>query len=249
MPYVSKFRAAHPSFLQPDDGSVKLWRYLDLSRLVWLLGAKELAFVRLDKLDDRFEGSVTAQVFEAFKANPQNAEAMARIRPQMNALTFVNCWHANNRESEAMWRLYCGAHDGVALQTTYQKLDESLPPEVLLGQVTYLDYDVDQRPLDFNALTPMMHKRAAFEHEREVRALIWSSGFHIARKLQPEEFPPTPDDVFTLPWNAEDTVEHVFVSPYAHGWYRDAVAMVVEKFAPRLSNGLRWSQMKGAPLY
>jgi hypothetical protein len=70
MPYVSAFRKVHPSCPRPEDGSVKVWRYLDLPRLVWLLGKRGLAFARLDKLNVQFDGSVTRQVYEKLKANP-----------------------------------------------------------------------------------------------------------------------------------------------------------------------------------
>jgi hypothetical protein len=51
-----------------------------------------------------------------------------------------------------------------------------------------------------------------------------------------------------VPWDVEQAIEHVFVSPYAPEWYRDVVAQVLERFAPGLLPRLEWSEMKGAPL-
>ena len=35
--------------------------------------------------------------------------------------TLVNCWHQNEFESEAMWRLYSENNKGIAIQTTLQR--------------------------------------------------------------------------------------------------------------------------------
>ncbi len=243
MPYISPHRKPHASFPQPDDPSVKVWRYLDLPRFIWLLSTGALAFARVDSLEDPFEGSIPAAVYEQWKSN--NAELVATASRGLRKQAFVSCWHANNAESEAMWRLYCGPHEGIALQTTYEKLDASLPQGVFLGQVTYLDYECDtQAPHDTLAL--LMRKRQAFEHEHEIRALIW-----------PPEGPPglVPEDldeharVINVPWPAREFLEKIYVSPYAEDWYRDVVVSVMKSFAPDLIDRLTWSHMRGVPLY
>src|SRR5215213_4849035 len=158
MPYVSSHRPAHESFPQPEDASVRVWRYLDLPRFIWLLSTGALAFARVDSLEDRFEGSIPRAVYEEWKS--RNAELVAGVRRGLRKQCFVSCWHANNIESEAMWRLYCGSHDGIALQTTYEKLDASLPEAVYLGQITYLDYECDTSP-PRDTLSLLMRKRQA----------------------------------------------------------------------------------------
>lgn len=47
----------HPSFIQPKDGSIKIWRYIDFTKLVSMLSTQSLYFTRSDKLGDPFEGS------------------------------------------------------------------------------------------------------------------------------------------------------------------------------------------------
>jgi hypothetical protein len=54
--YISPHRSAHQ---QPINGSVKVWRYLDIERLISLLSSEELLFTRVDSLEDQFEGSIT----------------------------------------------------------------------------------------------------------------------------------------------------------------------------------------------
>ena len=245
MAYVSPHRGAHASFPQPDDPGVKVWRYLDLPRLIWMLSARALAFVRVDTLEDPFEGSVPQPVYDAWQANPENAPFLEHARSGLRRQMFVSCWHANNVESEAMWRLYCGSREGIALQTTYEKLDASLPSGVYLGRVSYLDYECAPDP-PRDPLGLLMSKRQAFEHEHEIRALIWPS--HSPDGL----IPPEVDDntqVINLPWAAEEFLDHIYVSPYSEEWYRDVVTTILDRFAPPLKDRLAWSRMRGVPLY
>src|SRR5215203_3143565 len=167
MPYFSRYRERHESFPQPDDPSVKVWRYLDLPRFIWMLSTGALAFARVDTLEDPFEGSIPSAVYDRWI--DQHADLVETAQKGLRKQAFVSCWHANNTESEAMWRLYCGSREGIALQTTYEKLDASLPAGVFLGQVTYLDYECDMQP-PRDRLGLLMRKRQAFEHEHEIRA-------------------------------------------------------------------------------
>ena len=98
-------------------------------------------------------------------------QAMADSNRKIRASSYVSCWHMNAGESEAMWRLYCGSSSGVALQTTYERLAASVDDDnVYIGLVRYADYDNDTIP-SRTVFDPVMHKRAAFAHEREVRVL------------------------------------------------------------------------------
>lgn len=54
---------------------------------------------------------------------------------------FASCWRASDDESEAMWQRYCPSGQGVAIQTTYAKLRDSLPDHTHIGLVSYIDHD------------------------------------------------------------------------------------------------------------
>ena len=143
--YVSPYRPPHESFPQPENGRIKVWRYLDLAGLVSLLMAKQLLLTRSDLFKDEYEGSVTRGVYEAWKRNRHNAAMFARFRPELKRMVWVSCWHANNDESEAMWRLYCPDDKGVALRTSYEALDRAVHPAAFVGKVTYADYSSNRR--------------------------------------------------------------------------------------------------------
>jgi hypothetical protein len=92
---------------------------------------------------------------------------------------FVNCWHMNDDESQAMWKIYAGENAGIAVQSTVGRLKEALrkvPFPVCLGEITYVDRDQYVRQWEGASRSPYMFKRKEFEYEREMRALI--SGEH-----------------------------------------------------------------------
>jgi hypothetical protein len=184
-------------------------------------------------------------VYDAWKANPANADLLEHAQRGLRRQMFVSCWHANNVESEAMWRLYCGSSDGIALQTTYEKLDASLPAGVYLGRVGYLDYECAPNP-PRDPLSLLMSKRQAFEHEHEIRALIWPA--RSPEGLLPRDLDEN-TQVINVPWAAEEFLEHIYVSPYAEEWYRDVVTAILDSFAPALKDRLAWSRMRGVPLF
>jgi len=63
----------------------------------------------------------------------------------INQCIAVNCWHANDCESEAMWRLYADNGKAVAIETSVDALKESIKSGmsghiVHIYPVKYLDF-------------------------------------------------------------------------------------------------------------
>jgi len=192
----------HPEFMAPDDLNAKIWRYMDLAKFLSMLDRRALYFVRLDKLSefDPFEGYYTNLniLFEKLKFedmsdewkessginDPKIFESIADMSTKSRDLvkyhrevTFVNSWHIKEHESAAMWRLYLNNDEGIAIQSTYQKFVEALADyedfEVYIGKIKYIDYEKEAIPMG-NTLSPFLYKRKSFEHEDELRSLIWT---------------------------------------------------------------------------
>ncbi len=240
-----EMRTSHPCFPQPATSSLPVWRYMSLAKLVSLLKARNLYLSRIDQFSDPYEGTTTPRTAEGIGEFLRRTGAKSPLADVLGFYeksrrgTFVSCWHANEHETEAMWRLYCGDGGGVAVQSTYGGLLEAIRwhQGVYIGQVRYVDYGIASFP-DANAFYPVMHKRAAFAHEREVR---------IVRYLpeSPTEEQPTG---LTLPVDLSSMCNAVFVSPSAPKYYFDAVHGVLEALAPGLEARLKWSQMNTPPL-
>ena len=160
-----------PGIDLPADPNARVWRYMSISKLDNLFSTASLWFARADQFDDKTEGIVPLQTATD---HPHVAAWINRRR----TLTFVNCWHANEYESAAMWEAYTGGDFGVAIESSVERLAgvlEQHRPIVYLGLVRYIDLTVDR--LDgwrraTNNYHPIMHKRRLFEGERELRAII-----------------------------------------------------------------------------
>ena len=109
-----------------------LWRYMDFAKFVSLLEHRALFFARADKLGDPFEGAwsdVNHKLLEQGKKAETNKDVsnwmeawslIARSARDQRRFTLVNCWHASDHESEAMWRLYSGVGYGIAVRTDFK---------------------------------------------------------------------------------------------------------------------------------
>ena len=73
-----------------------------------------------------------------------------------------------------MWDLYGQGSGIVAVKSTVEKLKEAVaesPLRIFLGKVNYVDWS--RAPWDNNALTMCFRKDLSYQHEAEVRAVIW----------------------------------------------------------------------------
>jgi hypothetical protein len=178
---MSPVAADHPQFNPPSDPDAPLWRYMSFSKFVSLLDRGALFFCRADKLGDPFEGSYPVKnkemrpIWEAEQGLPQGFLGQsAEYYALQRQWTFVNGWHMNEVESDAMWHRYSQAGAGVALRSTYNRLRRAFAAaeqEVFLGVVRYLNYETACFR-EGNALSPFVHKRSIFRHEYEFRALV-----------------------------------------------------------------------------
>lgn len=170
----------HRAFEKPNDENIKIWRYLDFTKLVSLLDKQALFFCRADKLLDPFEGSYSKaniqlrpKVYKGILSEKVQTK-LSDIYDYIRKCTIVNCWHISEHESAAMWKLYLKSDEGVAIQSTFKRLVESFNDylkDVYIGKVKYIDYKTDLIP-EGNLFFPYLHKRKSFEYEHELRAII-----------------------------------------------------------------------------
>jgi hypothetical protein len=215
---------------------VPIWRYMDFTKYAWLLDRRSLFFSRADLLGDPFEGSYSRanvalrpEVYgeHASVMMPQ-IEAMHRALPRF---TVVNCWHTNEVESAAMWRLYAISGAGIAIRSTFRRLTASFgpcPDAVYVGQVAYADYETDWIPegITFHSF---LHKRRSYEHEREIRAVRQKMPTNESNMidLSLESYP---DGGEAVPVDLPELIERVYVSPGAPTWLHELSRSVTRRF-------------------
>lgn len=225
----------HPSFEQPYNESLKLWRYMDFTKFVSLLENKSLFFNRADKFDDPFEGSTTRLNVAArdelnLKYDLQDDTSGAALK-EMRKYIAINCWHENEYESAAMWKLYLQSNEGIAIMTSWKSLKSSIIGEedVHIGKVKYINYDTDGIDVR-NFYNSYLHKRHSFEHEKEIRALVMK--FPISDVID-ERIPfeiETMDYGLNIDVCIETLIHRVYVAPSAPEWFFELTKSMIKKY-------------------
>lgn len=185
----------------PRANSV-LWRYMDFSKYVSLLSTSSLFFAGAGTFDDSLEGAQGIKsnkpvwdehyltfFNEAIKNPPDggvspleekdvNAKSLELLKQlefsgkHLRDKNYISCWHENDHESEAMWRLYSSyMENAVAIRTTYKDLSASINPKkrknIQIGRIKYINFKKEFSGVN----SAFWRKNISFEHEKEVRAL------------------------------------------------------------------------------
>lgn len=189
----------------PHDINAKIWRYVDLAKMLSILDKESMFFTRSDKFRDPFEG----------KYPLQNTEGKKTIDCKKD--TWINCWHLNKYESAAMWDLYQNSGYGIAIQSTFNRLENSLIgyPEIYISEVKYIDYKKNSIQ-DDHTLIPFLYKRKSFEHEKEIRAII--QGFS------------TNENGIYVETDIHNLVENIYISPLTPEWVVDIIKSITLKY-------------------
>src|SRR5690606_22581131 len=218
-------------FEEPTDPNVKIWRYMDFTKFVYMLEKSALFFPHVDDLDDPYEGELSKanrniRNFVYSRATNKTdikeiSKEMKRRRPNI----FVNCWHINKTESAAMWKLYAKSNEAICIQTTFSKYKRALPDIVKIGKVKYIDYDKDWIP-ETDYYFPFIYKRNSFEHEQELRGLIDTTEI-INGEIENIEV------VKKGVWikvNLYHLLDNIYVAPDSPDWFKSLVEKVKDKY-------------------
>ena len=234
---------------EPSDKTARLWRYLDLAQLLAILDRQELFFPSIATLaeGDPYEGEPILNKIQA--AREKGPEELRRFRLQVEVfkhLNFFNCWHMNDSESDAMWKLYVKGSAGVAIRSTVSRVMRSfdkVPDKVYMSEMRYADPDkLIATDASVIGISDYIFKRSAFQHEKEVRlgtnrCDVRMEFFDDQGILKAPEPGITADQILKFParkgvYVAVDgatLVEAVVVSPYAPNWFSDLVGSLTKK--------------------
>ena len=223
MPYI-----AHSVFEPPPDNT-KIWRFINFQKFMSMITDSSLYFSRLDKLGDPFEGLYSKASIQSDE-KVYNSEASDYGRSVIKGIhataykirrtSFANCWYMNEYETELLWSRYSFMDDGVAIQSTFERLKSCLniPHAVYIGKIKYKDWDAEPIPLG-NVMNTIVTKKINHRDERELRAAI-VTGFDI--KPQTKKGICVPVDLIEL-------VESIYVSPKSTKWVLKLIKNVLKK--------------------
>ena len=186
-------------------------------------------------------------VYKDFHTSPTEFEPLAKFYEWNRQWVFLNCWHMNEYESAAMWKLYTKSNEAVALQSTFSRLHSCLPKKVYVGVVQYIDYDKDWMA-EGNAFYPFVHKQKSFEHEREVRAVIQASSYIKNGAEVPRQIGMKNNELGRqVEVELETLIEKIYVAPTAPDWFGELVKRVTGKY--RLEKPVIRSILDQKPVY
>ena len=236
----------HSAFKKPEDEDGKIWRYMDFTKFVSLLDNSALFFARADKLKDPFEGSYPKQNVKQRatlhkkwlntlptqfkKFFEQKPRAIGKFYRSLRRCIFINSWHENEHESDAMWKLYLKNDEGIAIQSTFSRLRDCFgneTPDIYIGRVRYIDYSRDVITEE-NIFNPFLRKRKSFEHERELRAIVFAHG-----KIE-DGMPNLPQPAFpvgmTVPVDLDKLIDRMYLAPTSPKWLHELIESVLSKY-------------------
>ena len=251
----------HPSVerFQPPDGNLKIWRYLDLPKLIDFLETRSIHFARADTLGDPYEGTwpelnivVREQHLPKIVAAHKGKIELERYRRGIEDMTrftrqtmYINSWGGGETENVAMWELYGTRTGSMVIQSTYKKLLDALPDNTHLGMVQYQDYSNLGKGIPTgNAMYPFMYKRKELEHEKEVRAFHWILGDSTKEgPINPEDLP----EGIKVAIDIDKVVETIRVQPTTPAWVKEVIENLLKRYAWDMK--IMSSQIDREPMY
>jgi hypothetical protein len=225
---------------------------MDFSKLMWVIQQEKLHFHRADDFEDPFEGS-TPKALKQLREKSLKQSGEIEGKALQNVLDaweegtkesrksiFMNCWHANDTESAAMWDLYGADEKSIAIVSTIGRMKEALEKvnrSVYLGSVVYVDFYCDLEDLDRqtdaklaqvinrtdgkNAFTKILFKREEFAHENEIRA-VFSDMSHFTDEGRNQPL------YFNLFIDVDKLIERIYIAPDAPSWFPTVVQTAVQ---------------------
>ena len=267
----------------PNNPHQRIWRYMDFTKFVALLDSQELFFPRASLFEDSHEGSISQGTIkqriefdeEAIRQMKEGAKldkaAEKRFRDYLEEQrnikkerlawkrnwTFINCWHMNDHESAAMWKLY--ANQSISLQSTYAILWHTLKhyfaetrEAPVISMVNYVDYNKEDVPQD-EFLSEYVFKRKSFSHEAELRVIIQDipqtfsepgmNGWQKCEYLFDKEL----IDGKSLKIDLNVLIDVIYVAPTCPEWIMKLIIKLLEKYG--IHKEVRRSSLDSAPLY
>ena len=176
---------------------------------------------RSDKFEDQYEGTFSEPTFEEIKKlSIDNPDFLNYYKTHREKVA-ISSWHINEYESFAMWQIFTQNSEGLAIQSTIGRLQESLVLETnfkqYIGEVNYIDYKKEHIPFD-DMFFPFLFKRKSFQYEGEVRLItdIGDSNIKINEGLK-------------INVEINRLIGKIYIHPKSENWYKNLVIQLVKQ--------------------
>ena len=223
----------HYGFHTPNKETI-VWRYINFTKFVDLITSSRLFFCRSDNFEDPFEGVFRLKDYDKTKD-------MFDTQILTKKFYFLNCWHINEHQSDAMWKIFLNTNNGIAIKSTVGNIIKSVEgtkDEVNISRVYYRDFDkVTFDDLMFEpqnrlfggrggSVSQYNYKRISFEHEKELRLFYVDMPIpHTIKGGIPRE-PLTHKHIEV---NLKELIQEIVIAPFADNWFQEMVERLLKK--------------------
>lgn len=232
MPYLQRAEIKTP----PDDTVV--WRYFKFHHFLDAIKNRSLYFSPICEYDDPWEAAIPQSGLEwrhkrllaaekkgdsELQTEFQNILKIEAWRVKFTKAVKANCWYVGDSESEAMWNLYVGSGDGVAIKSTVNRIKSAIinsSQQIFIGKLNYIDYGAAEFN-DIQWFELCFYKRKAFSHENEMR-LAFVNDLDMLNPTRDTQGVKIPVELDTL-------IDELFVSSTRED-LRDEVVKVINKY-------------------
>jgi len=205
-----------------------LMRYMDLPKFIDMIRTGKLYLTSAVDFNDQLEGTLPESIRDSFLNDPEVVAAYGNLpiqeREYLNKIrTNISCWTKGTADNMALWKIYGGSKQSVAVMTTLNKIVQSAISwknisSVALKDVIYIDHS-GILPDGVYSLSPETFglKHEAYSFENEVRIVI----------TRDNNKTPSP---MRLPIAINSFIEKIIVAPEAGAWFFDMVKDLSEKY-------------------
>ena len=153
------------------------------------------------------------------------------IEKQVKEKFCVSCWHINDDENDALWKIYTNKGQGIAIETTSEKLEKSLTyhNKITFDRVRYEDFNtapIEKGHKNYSGFI----KRKAFSYEKEFRAVAFLDENYYNQGCSIDT------DLNTL-------IEKIHISPFMPKYFLDSVRYLCEGELSFLKNKVVQSKL------
>ena len=114
------------------DRNNAIRRYMSFDKLMDLIQFDRIYLSRADILEDKFEGHYTRLIYDIAQGVSIISNGVAdntgilKTREKWRKMTYINCWTRSFSDNIALWKIYGGTKNSVAIETTEECLEQEL---------------------------------------------------------------------------------------------------------------------------
>lgn len=172
---------------------------------------------QLQELEEKVPNLKNTPQYDKIIQNMSEMSSAQKLNEQGKEKFGVSCWHINDYENEALWKIYTNQGQGIAIETTDEKLKASFITEkdIHCDRVRY--EDLDTAPIEKgHKYYGGWIKRKSFEYEKEYRAILM---------LDKSDY----GEGCLIRVDLDILIEKIHISPLMPSYFFDVVAYICKK--------------------